>query len=149
MQPQPFMFMRGGADTIPIDRPDTPIANAQYNAWLRNQGLRGMGVDVTKAAAALSAAAASSVKGATIETQVTPTMRWSPKFGGTTEGSGLAAWITKNVVKPRITLNTVAGPVVVEPYGPPRPAAYFNALVAVSALATGGALYLMWKGLRR
>jgi hypothetical protein len=142
-----MMFNRPAGDAFPSDRPYSHVANAQYNTWRKRQGLAD--VDVSRLAKAVSGAAASSIKGATIETQITPTMRWSPKFGGTTEGSGMAAWITRNVIKPKVTLNTIGGPVVVAPYGAPKPGLYFGLLMAAGAVIGLTTAYYTFKGITK
>lgn len=51
------------------------------------------------------------------------------------------------VLRPSVYLDTPAGVVPVEPYGPPD-ANYMPLVLSVAAILTGSVLYLAWKGLR-
>ena len=90
----------------------------------------------------LDAALKASVQRVTFRSQVTPDYSYDP-FAPSAPPSEGHGWLM-GFIKPEITVETAAGPIVIAPYG--SPTANYAPLAAAGGIATivGGA-YLFWK----
>jgi hypothetical protein len=93
----------------------------------------------------VSSAARAAVQDITLRTQVTPD--WTYNTNAPVQQGGFGAWVTRNVIKPSLVLNTPGGAVEYAPYGKPKINLFpVLALATVGGLAVGG--YFAFKGIR-